>query len=70
MRRPPAADVRGHRLRRHLDAAGAGLYAHPHSVADIVEHTTGRALDLLDVETDAVTRWTGERNQDVVVHLP
>ncbi|ALE78427.1 UbiX family flavin prenyltransferase [Pseudonocardia alni] len=65
----------GHlRLMSEVTASGAivmppvpAFYAHPHSVADIVEHTTGRALDLLDVDTDAVARWTGERDGRAVV---
>ncbi|MBN9738148.1 MULTISPECIES: UbiX family flavin prenyltransferase [unclassified Pseudonocardia] len=66
----------GHlRLMSEVTASGAivmppvpAFYARPHSVADIVEHTTGRALDLLDVDTDAVARWTGERDGRAVVH--
>ncbi|MEJ8281729.1 UbiX family flavin prenyltransferase [Pseudonocardia spirodelae] len=68
----------GHlRLMSEVTASGAvvmppvpAFYARPGSVADIVEHTTGRALDLLDVDTDAVARWTGERGagDDAVVH--
>ena len=68
----------GHlRLMSEVTASGAvvmppvpAFYARPRSVADIVEHTTGRALDLLDVDTEAVTRWTGERGagDDAVVH--
>lgn len=66
----------GHlRLMSEVTAAGAivmppvpAFYAHPHSVDDIVEHTTGRALDLLDVDTGAVTRWTGERDGEASVH--
>ncbi|RZT86952.1 4-hydroxy-3-polyprenylbenzoate decarboxylase [Pseudonocardia sediminis] len=68
----------GHlRLMSEVTASGAvvmppvpAFYARPRSVADIIEHTTGRALDLLDVDTEAVTRWTGERgaDDDAVVH--
>ena len=68
----------GHlRLMSEVTASGAvvmppvpAFYARPGSVADIVEHTTGRALDLLDVDTDAVARWSGERGagDDAVVH--
>lgn len=68
----------GHlRLMADVTASGAvvmppvpAFYARPHSVADIVEHTTGRALDLLDVDSGAVTRWTGERDagDDATVH--
>lgn len=68
----------GHlRLMTEVTASGAvvmppvpAFYTRPTSVADIVEHTTGRALDLLGVDTDAVTRWTGEREpgDDATVH--
>jgi len=33
------------------------FYARPASVADIVDHSVGRVLDLLGVETDLVRRW-------------
>ncbi len=33
------------------------FYAAPASVADIVDHTVGRALDLFDIESDLVRRW-------------
>ncbi|MBW0100824.1 UbiX family flavin prenyltransferase [Pseudonocardia sp. KRD291] len=60
----------GHlRLMSEVTASGAvvmppvpAFYTRPRTVADIVEHTAGRALDLLDVDTDAVARWTGERD--------
>ena len=35
------------------------FYARPESVADIVDHTVGRILDLFDIETGLVRRWTG-----------
>jgi 4-hydroxy-3-polyprenylbenzoate decarboxylase len=34
-----------------------GFYALPQSVADIVDQSVGRALDLFDIETDLVKRW-------------
>jgi len=34
-----------------------GFYALPASVADIVDQSVGRALDLFDIETDLVRRW-------------
>jgi 4-hydroxy-3-polyprenylbenzoate decarboxylase len=37
------------------------FYTRPKSVAEIVEHTAGRLLDLFGIETDAVQRWDGER---------
>jgi 4-hydroxy-3-polyprenylbenzoate decarboxylase len=39
-----------------------GFYALPTSVADIVDQSVGRALDLFDIETDLVKRW-GESEQ-------
>ena len=33
------------------------FYAAPAGVADIVDHTVGRALDLFDIESDLVRRW-------------
>jgi len=38
-----------------------GFYALPSSVADIVDQSVGRALDLFDIETDLVKRWGEER---------
>ncbi len=34
------------------------MYARPQSVADIVAHTVGKALDQLDIENDLFNRWT------------
>ncbi len=39
------------------------FYANPQSVADIVDHTIGRVLDLFDIETGLVRRW-GEPSED------
>ena len=33
------------------------FYARPETVADIVDHTVGRALDLFDIDTGQVRRW-------------
>ena len=33
------------------------FYALPETVADIVDHTVGRALDLFDIDSDLVRRW-------------
>ena len=35
------------------------LYALPQSIDDMVNHTVGRCLDLFDIETDLVKRWSG-----------
>jgi flavin prenyltransferase len=33
------------------------FYSRPHSIADMVDHTVGRVLDLFDIDVGAVTRW-------------
>lgn len=38
------------------------FYAKPASIADLVDQTVGRVLDLFDIETPAVRRW-GEQPQ-------
>jgi 4-hydroxy-3-polyprenylbenzoate decarboxylase len=35
------------------------LYIKPKSVDDVIDHTVGRVLDLLGLETDLVQRWNG-----------
>jgi flavin prenyltransferase len=35
------------------------FYARPKTVADIVDQTVGRALDLFDLDSKVVQRWTG-----------
>ena len=35
------------------------LYARPVSIEDMIDHTVGRALDLLDIDTTLVKRWNG-----------
>lgn len=55
----------GHlRTMLHLSEMGAiiappvpAFYARPNSVADIVDHTVGRVLDLFDIDTALVRRW-------------
>jgi 4-hydroxy-3-polyprenylbenzoate decarboxylase len=58
---------RGH-LRLMDQAAEAGaiiqppvpaFYAHPATVADIVDHTVTRTLDQIGVEPPSKTRWSG-----------
>lgn len=64
----------GHlRLMSEATASGAILmppvpafYSRPASIDDIVHHTVGRALDLLDVSVDGMVRWTGERGADAL----
>ena len=35
------------------------LYAKPQSIMDMIDHTVGRCLDLFDIDTTLVDRWTG-----------
>jgi 4-hydroxy-3-polyprenylbenzoate decarboxylase len=35
------------------------FYAHPKTIADLVEHTVVRILDQLGVESDLIERWDG-----------
>ena len=37
------------------------LYSKPESVAQMVDHTVGRVLDLFDIDADLVKRWQGVR---------
>lgn len=34
-----------------------GFYARPQTIAELVDHTVGRALDLFGIDTPGVTRW-------------
>ena len=36
-----------------------GFYHRPKSIAEMVDHTVGRVLDLFDVEHDLTPRWSG-----------
>ena len=36
------------------------FYYRPKSIAEIVDHTVGRALDILGIKHDLLRRWTGE----------
>jgi 4-hydroxy-3-polyprenylbenzoate decarboxylase len=40
------------------------FYNKPKSVDDIINHTVGRLLDLLGIETKLVKRWEGEPAED------
>jgi 4-hydroxy-3-polyprenylbenzoate decarboxylase len=33
------------------------FYSRPDSIADMVDHTVGRVLDLFDIDVGAVSRW-------------
>lgn len=39
------------------------FYARPASLAEMVDHTLGRVLDLFDIDLGTVRRWTGERSR-------
>jgi flavin prenyltransferase len=39
------------------------FYARPASLAEMVDHTIGRVLDLFEIDTSLVRRWTGERSR-------
>ena len=36
------------------------FYVRPKTIAELVDHTIGRVLDLLGIETDLLERWQGE----------
>jgi 4-hydroxy-3-polyprenylbenzoate decarboxylase len=38
------------------------FYAEPASIEELVDHTVGRALDLLGIDTELVSRWDGMGN--------
>jgi len=37
------------------------FYAQPKSLADMIDHSLGRVLDLFDIDVGKVRRWTGEK---------
>ena len=39
------------------------FYAQPKSIAEMVDHTLGRVLDLFDIEVGAVRRWSGGKGR-------
>jgi 4-hydroxy-3-polyprenylbenzoate decarboxylase len=39
------------------------FYARPKSIAEMVDHTLARVLDLFDIDVGKMYRWTGERRQ-------
>ena len=39
------------------------FYAQPKSLADMIDHTLGRVLDLFDIEVGAVRRWSGGKGR-------
>jgi 4-hydroxy-3-polyprenylbenzoate decarboxylase len=36
-----------------------GFYHKPQTIAEMVDHTTGRVLDLFDISHDLAPRWAG-----------
>ena len=48
----PDRDGRDHR------PAGAGFLQRPKTFDDIIDHTVGRALDLFELDTGRVKRWS------------
>jgi 4-hydroxy-3-polyprenylbenzoate decarboxylase len=45
------------------------FYAKPKSLADMVDHTLGRVLDLFDIEAGTVRRWTGKKGRPQVSEI-
>jgi flavin prenyltransferase len=39
------------------------FYAQPKSIDEMVDHTLARVLDLFDIDTGKIRRWTGERER-------
>jgi len=39
------------------------FYALPKSIEDMVDHTLARVLDLFEIDTGKIRRWTGERER-------
>ena len=37
-----------------------GFYNHPQTIEDIVLNTTGRLLDMMDIDNNLVSRWIGQ----------
>ena len=46
------------------------FYARPKSIADMVDHTLGRALDLFDIDMGLVRRWSGGKVRPREVAAP
>jgi 4-hydroxy-3-polyprenylbenzoate decarboxylase len=38
------------------------FYAKPKTLEQMIDHTLGRILDLLDIDVGAVERWSGTRS--------
>lgn len=46
------------------------FYAKPTTIADIVDHTIGRVLDLFDIDTDLVRRWRESEQEAMPLQMP
>jgi len=46
------------------------FYARPTSIAEIVDHTIGRVLDLFEIETDLVRRWREHEEDAMPLQAP
>ncbi len=46
------------------------FYTRPHSVADIVDHSLGRALDCFGIEMPGMPRWDGEHRRQPATTAP
>lgn len=44
------------------------FYTKPASLDDLVDHTVGRTLDLFEIETGLITRWSGTSKRPVQPH--
>jgi 4-hydroxy-3-polyprenylbenzoate decarboxylase len=40
------------------------FYTRPASIEEMIDHTVGRVLDLFEIDTRRVSRWTGLRSRD------
>lgn len=45
------------------------FYARPASLADMIDHSVGRVLDLFDLDAGLVDRWSGEKPAAPVIPL-
>jgi 4-hydroxy-3-polyprenylbenzoate decarboxylase len=46
------------------------FYAKPGSLADMIDHTVGRVLDLFDIDTGTVQRWGESADGSVTRGIP
>jgi 4-hydroxy-3-polyprenylbenzoate decarboxylase len=48
----------------HLAPPMPAFYNRPASIDDLVDHSVGRVLDLLDIDVGVVRRWQGRPRGD------